>query len=73
MDSQPSSSSGRPQRKRKPNSRFDIEDAISIPIKSQRRKTPASSQNSTFGKNHLKSVYLDGTRQSLDILISAQI
>ena len=50
MDSQPSSSSGsgRPQRKRKPNSKYDIEDTISIPIKSQRRKTTASSQNSTF-------------------------
>ena len=30
------------------NTRFDIEDTISIPIKSQRRKTPASSQTGTF-------------------------
>ena len=42
MASQPSSE--RPQRKRKPNSRFDIDDAISIPVKSQskKRKNPAS-------------------------------
>ena len=42
MDSQ--SNSGRPQRKRKPTSKFDIEDTISIPVKSQRkdRKKPSS-------------------------------
>ena len=44
MDSQPSSSSGRPQRKRKPNTKFDIEDTISIPVKSQRKKKSSQSQ-----------------------------
>ena len=49
MDSQPSSSSERPQRKRKPNTKFDIEDTISIPVKSQRKdrkKTPSTPSQS---------------------------
>ena len=54
MDSQ--STSDRPQRKRKPNTKFDIEDTISIPVKSQRKdrkktsSTPSqsASQSSNF-------------------------
>ena len=60
MDSQPSSSAsqaesdtGRPKRAKKRNTRFDIDDAISIPIKSNKRNKQASksSDNGSFWQN----------------------
>ena len=53
MDSQ--SGSGRPQRKRKPNTKFDIEDTISIPVKSQRKKT-SSTQSQSASQSASQSV-----------------